>query len=159
MKNKLEKLNRTKFVVLMTFLAFLLKVLAYFIANIIFGIWQNPTLEKLIQDTNVQPNIMTLIISGIIIAPIIETVVGQLIPIKITSLFTKKTSINLIISVIVFSGLHDYSNILTGIGVGTILAYSYLLKLKISEKEAFFTTTAIHLLHNLIAVILLIIFM
>lgn len=92
---------------------------------------------------------------AILIAPIIETAIGQWLPIWIASFFTTRTSILLFVSTIVFVGFHVYPlRILTVLPIGIILAWSFVVNRRKSTRRAFGVTIAIHALHNSIAILL-----
>ena len=94
---------------------------------------------------------------AVIFAPIIETLIGQLIPIKLTQkiLRDKLNIIAILISAIIFSlGHFGYSiwySLIT-FPLGLLLAKTYVIFQKRRE-SSFWVTTAIHSLRNLIAVI------
>ncbi|WP_421806462.1 type II CAAX prenyl endopeptidase Rce1 family protein [Flagellimonas sp.] len=94
---------------------------------------------------------------AVIFAPILETLIGQLLPIKIIQklLRNKHNTIPMLISAILFSLMHfGYSiwySLLT-FPLGLLLAKTYIVFQKRKE-SSFWVTTAIHSLRNIIAVI------
>jgi hypothetical protein len=94
---------------------------------------------------------------AVILAPITETLIGQLIPIKLTQkiLRNKLNIIPILISSILFSWAHyGYSiwySFLT-FPLGLLLAKTYVIFQKRKE-SSFWITTSLHSLRNLIAVI------
>ncbi|RJQ26486.1 hypothetical protein C4577_03180 [Candidatus Parcubacteria bacterium] len=93
-----------------------------------------------------------------IIAPLSETLVNQALVIKLTSFITKKTWILILISTITFILIHEENNKVIPTYVGTILAWSYIIKSKSSFWNGLWTTTAIHSLINILSVLPLFIF-
>ncbi len=93
----------------------------------------------------------------VIFAPIFETLIGQVLPIKLTEkiLRNKHKVIPMLISAILFSLMHfGYSiwySLLT-FPLGILLAKTYVIFQKRKE-SSFWVTAAVHSLRNLIAVI------
>ena len=103
------------------------------------------------QIPDVNPRI--LYISGITITPILETLIGQMIPILIVRRFIKSPRIILIISAIVFAIPHstlDISRFIPSFLSGVLLAFTFLYWLKLSIRKAYWITCAVHFLHNVI---------
>lgn len=94
---------------------------------------------------------------AVIFAPILETLIGQALPIRVTQklLRNKLNIIPVLISALLFSSMHfGYSiwySILT-FPLGLLLAKTYIIFQKRKE-SGFWITTAIHSLRNIIAVI------
>ena len=94
---------------------------------------------------------------AVIFAPIIETLFGQLLPIKITTkiLNNKFKVIGVIVSAILFSLMHfGYSiwySLLT-FPMGILLAKTFII-FQERKESSFWITTAVHSLRNLIGVI------
>lgn len=87
-----------------------------------------------------------------LLAPWLETILNQVLPIELLLLITKKRWLIIAISSVLFSLLHgDLVSFVAVLPVGIVLAGVYLLKRTISFKKAFLLTTTIHLLHNLIS--------
>lgn len=99
-----------------------------------------------------------LVFSAVIFAPILETLICQLIPIKLTQkiLQNKLNIIPIIISAIFFALMHVLYSIwysLLIFPLGLLLAKTYLIFQKRKE-SSFWVTTVVHSLWNLIQVIL-----
>lgn len=96
----------------------------------------------------------------ILISPVFETAIFQLIPyalFKRYSNFDRNRWITIIISGFFFSVVHLYSIyyfILTFLG-GIILMYLFLMRVKINEKNAFVTVALTHMLRNFVSFILI----
>lgn len=114
-------------------------------------------------DTIGGPNVNILsfiesLIFFVVAAPIIETYLGQHLPIKITQKFVHSHSakIPIIVSTLLFSAFHaSYSfwYFLIILPLGWILATSYTI-FQSRKESAFWITAAIHMLHNLIAIMM-----
>jgi hypothetical protein len=86
-------------------------------------------------------------------APLVETAVGQWIPISIARRFGWSERKQVIISALVFMVLHYPVLVFfpSAYLLGLFLGWAWLLKEKKGKKEAFLVTSAIHALHNLMA--------
>lgn len=92
-------------------------------------------------------------IIAIILAPIIETLLGQMLPILIARRFTKSSLIIIIISALVFALPHCTKNVtkfLPAFPAGIIYAFTFLHWLEKSKTKAYWITCAAHCLYNLI---------
>jgi len=90
---------------------------------------------------------------GLLIAPIVETLVFQMAPILILKKYTRLKSLYIIlISAAIFAACHTFSiaYIILTFVLGACLAYSYVIYLNKSV-SAFRVTASIHALHNLFA--------
>lgn len=153
-ENRLQKIPIPIFIIIMTLLTLILKVGLYVLVDAIYQITRLTILNNL-SSNEVSYNIdLVFITSALVIAPLGETVLGQWLPIVVARRFTNKAFIHFIFSVFVFAALHDLPAFLTGIGVGSVLTYTFLLKEKVSVGQAFYTTIIVHALHNLSAVLL-----
>lgn len=90
-------------------------------------------------------------ITGIIVAPLVETVFGQFLPLKITRRFTQKTWIQIVVAAIFFTAFHHPARYITAVVMGVILAWSFILYARVSLKAAFGVTIVMHALHNMVA--------
>jgi membrane protease YdiL (CAAX protease family) len=147
-----QKMKPLSFILTTTFLNFILMIpiiliLVYFEVdeNEIGGI----DIEKY--------SILGFFFLAVIFAPIVETLLGQLIPIKLTKkiLSNKFNIVPILISAILFSAMHfGYSvwySFLT-FPLGLLLAKTYVVFQKRKE-SSFWITTSVHSLRNLIAFI------
>ncbi len=92
------------------------------------------------------------IISVVIFAPFLETILNQYLPFKFLQTFTwtkNKCGFYVVGSAIIFGLCHCYSiqYIIFAFAVGLILGYTYLFYSN-SPKKAFWSTTLIHALRN-----------
>ncbi len=87
-------------------------------------------------------------------APLLETLIGQWLPLWIASWFTRKTAWRVAFSAVAFSAMHLYvgfTGFLSTLPPGIFLAWSFALKRERSRWEAYWVTSAIHALHNFVA--------
>jgi hypothetical protein len=88
---------------------------------------------------------------SVLFAPLVETFIGQALPIWIISRFTKKVTLTLIISALLFAALHKYPIAILAIFPTAItLSWSWIVYRKRSFLHAYLVTSTIHALHNLV---------
>lgn len=149
---KLENTNEIIFVIVIALIALAIKIPGTIIGDLLLVIF-NLNRPPFISDLQIPEITIIDFISSIIIAPPLETVLGQLLPILIVSKFTNKNSIKIIISAIVFALWHlPVLGFLPGAFlIGVVFSWALIVKLNQSRFKAFFLVTLSHLLHNLIA--------
>ncbi|MBI2011583.1 hypothetical protein HYS91_02325 [Candidatus Daviesbacteria bacterium] len=156
---KTSNYSTWRYIVELTFMAFLLKFLFIILSGIIFSLFRfypeiNLSYELKMLDKNI-----FVIISFITLFAFFETLTGQWLMIWISALFTNKIYIQILFSALIFSLLHiDPQLIVTVFPIGIILGWSFILYRKKSLILALWVTTLIHINHNLIATLLLWIF-
>lgn len=95
-----------------------------------------------------------LFVMAVLIAPLFETLLLQQVPILLTNRLGMPVIAQLLAGAVPFAALHFSSGAIPGVAAGAVggLTYSvaYLTCLGDSKLRAFFTTVAIHSLHNLI---------
>lgn len=151
----LENLNNLKFIILLTIISFVSKIIFSSFSLLIFSIFKKQDLALLqISDQGDYTGIAAIIIGGII-GPILETILNQWIPITILSKFIKNNYLVIILTSIIFA-LSHYPNIafyLPSFILGVIFSWAWIIKHKKSTKESFLVVTAIHSLHNLFSLL------
>jgi len=100
--------------------------------------------------------IVKIVFLALILAPIVETLIFQLIPILLSQRFIKNIPniIGITISTIIFSWMHLSYSIWYAIGVipiGFLLAKTYII-FQERKESSFWITTSVHSLRNLIGV-------
>lgn len=92
-----------------------------------------------------------------LIAPVIETFLGQFMPIAILNRFTKNTGYKVFVSAFIFSLGHlpVIGFLPTSFLIGLILAWAFIIKAKESKKKAFLITVIIHSLVNMVPLLAL----
>lgn len=148
--------NTFRFILELSLIAFFIKVPLLVLSDILFTSVGLEYLVKLSDELQTAQTTLYDFLYGVLIAPPVETVFGQWIPIAIGSIFLKKTRWAIIFSAAIFALLH-FPAIAFAPGaffVGLLLAWCWLLKRKTSRWEAFWVTTSVHGLHNLYASLL-----
>lgn len=148
-----------RFIVELTVVSFILKIIVGITVGIIIALffphYQIPT-QAIGSDIQQKKTRLSALIEAIVLAPLIETLIGQVIPIVIIQRFTKKIIIPILVSSIIFAGLHEEPFLIASIfPLAVMLAWSFTLKKKRSGLEGYFTTVAIHALHNAAAAALI----
>lgn len=150
--SKWIKLNPFAFILITTILSFIL-IIPIDLILIIFDIGEN-TIGALNYENY---SVLGLFISVVIIVPVTETFLGQVLPIKLTQkiIGNKRNTITVFISAILFSLMHFvYSPwyCLLMFPMGILLANTYIIFQK-RQESSFWVTTGVHSLRNLIGII------
>ena len=98
-------------------------------------------------------NPVELFFTSITLAPILETLIGQMLPILIARRFIKSHVIIIAISAFVFALPHctvDVTRFLPSFLSGILLAFTFLHWLNRSKTKAYWVTCGVHFLHNLV---------
>jgi len=103
-------------------------------------------------------SIPVLLVAGIVIAPVFETLIFQAFPIWIARLCKARMSIQIICSVVPFMAVHAIEGLATGLATGLVtgsyLAFTYAHWREQKRWTAFWTTAVSHAIHNAIAITL-----
>ncbi len=123
---------------------------------LVFGdpsVWQNPQQSAFAA----RPVVNTVLALGL--APILETLIGQWVPILMVRQLTSRDWPALVVTTFLFAGLHfvswDAMIFVATIPVGFVLAWSFLVWQRRSLAYAIGVTAAIHACHNAIALLLM----
>jgi hypothetical protein len=94
----------------------------------------------------------------VIIAPILETLLLQALPVRIAQIFTRRFSVHLLVGWLPFAALHFFKGFEAGIAAGVVggyyVAFTYAVWVRHSHRKAIIVTIAMHALGNLIVRIL-----
>lgn len=93
-------------------------------------------------------------VMGVVFAPLIETIFGQWLPIRVARIWTENPKILLWSATCVFAIQHihaGFSGLAVGLGGGVVLAFAFLAWYRVGFGKAFWMTSAIHAVHNGIA--------
>lgn len=94
----------------------------------------------------------TFAVLAILVAPWLETLLLQMLPVGLARLCGAGRSAQLILSMIVFAALHFIEGVGTGLAAGVVggfyLAFTYTHWRRHSRTRAFWMTTAQHAIHN-----------
>jgi len=110
---------------------------------------------RLATDLLAEAGVPTLVITAVLMAPLLETLIGQWVPIWLTSLFTKNTVALVSVSAFLFALGHVYvgfAGLLVTFPVGIVLSWSFVAMRRHSRWRAYWVTSAIHALHNGVSV-------
>lgn len=148
---RVEKYPTLRFILELTALTFLTKIIFIIIGGIIFttlgvSTATDDTFEKEILQHG-------WIVAAVLISlfAAFETLTGQWLIIWLVSKIAKNIWIIVLASATVFSLLHVLPILIISVfPIGVILAWSFIIKRKIGKWQAFWVTTTIHTLHNLI---------
>jgi membrane protease YdiL (CAAX protease family) len=140
-----------RFILEFTFLAFPLKML-FVLPYVALGGEMGSTTQAAYKGDPLQ-----LFILACVAAPLVETILGQWLPIRAVWFFSKRWPVLLGVSTVLFAAMHLYvgfSGFLATFPVAFLLAWSFLVHREYSRWKAYWVTSAIHALHNFITVIL-----
>lgn len=148
--------NNLHFILELSLIAFFIKVPLLILSDILFTSVGLEHLVKLSDELQTAQTTLSDFFLGVVIAPPVETVFGQWIPIAVGSIFLKKTKWVIIFSAIIFALFHFPAIAFTpgAFLIGLLLAWCWLLKRKTGRWEAFWVTTSVHALHNFYAFLL-----
>lgn len=148
--------NNLRFILELSLIAFFIKVPLLILSDILFTSVGLGHLVKLSDELQTAQTTLSDFFLSVVIAPPVETVFGQWIPIAVGSLFLKKTKWVIIFSAIIFAFFHfpAIAFMPGAFFIGLLLAWCWLLKRKTGRWEAFWVTTSVHALHNLYAFLL-----
>jgi hypothetical protein len=98
---------------------------------------------------------VSLLVTACLVAPVVETAIGQWLPLWIASLFTRRLAWRVAFSAVAFTAMHLTAGAPTTVAVvpaAVILAWGFAARRETSRWEAYWTTSAIHCIHNAISV-------
>ena len=97
-----------------------------------------------------------LLFLGVVIAPILETLILQAFPVWIARLCKARFSVQILVSVIPFTIVHAMEGAATGVAAGLIggfyFAFTYVHWRERRRWTAFWTTAVSHAIHNAILI-------
>lgn len=158
----LEKFRIPGFILVVTGYLFFLKILVGMIVAVFwYGFVENNggTIEAGAAD-GMEDGFLETLVTVAIAAPLIETLVGQWLPIRLAALVTNRISLLVLLSLCVFAGMHilplpssmtDWS---VGISCGFVFALSFVHWKRVSYWRAYWVTAIAHGFHNAVITIL-----
>lgn len=144
--------SNIRFIFELVALSFALKVSLAIFPGLLINTDGESNTERLAQG-----GLWMLFLVAVILAPALETIIGQWLPIKVASLFTKKEVCIVLFSALFFSSLHLPGGLFiffVALPGGLVLAWSFLIKREESFYEAYWVTATIHCLVNLVSIII-----
>ncbi|HHW19491.1 MAG TPA: CPBP family intramembrane metalloprotease [Firmicutes bacterium] len=140
----LERLHIVPFTLLMAVYAFvgrLVVALPLAIAILITG-----------EDVFVIPDREYPVAAVLILAPLVETIIGQWLPITVASRFTQRNSVQILVSTALFSALHvEPISVIAAVPPAIVLAYAFIVHRRRGTWQALFATAMVHFWINLAA--------
>jgi hypothetical protein len=95
----------------------------------------------------------------VILVPLIETVIGQWLPIWLVRFLSGRWVVLLIVSAVCFGLLHVFGPVrgmplkfVIGFTTGLVFSFSFLCWERVSKWRAYAVTATVHALHNLVAI-------
>lgn len=152
----LERFRVPAFILVVTGYLFFLKILVGMIVAVFwYGFIENNggTVESDTAD-GMKDGYLETLVTVVIAAPIIETFVGQWLPVRLATLVTNRTSLLVLLSLCVFAGMHilpapssmPYWSV--GISCGFVFALSFVHWKRVSYWRAYWVTAIAHGFHN-----------
>lgn len=155
--SKLEKYPQYRFIFELTIIAIIIRIISGLIYQGILSLFD---IKLLSQEESYsylfKAPPLVLFIFIVIVTPLVETFLFQLLLIKFIKVITKNIAVIIVIASLVFSLTHNEGMYVGAFFVGLILNWSFIIKSKKSMIRGFFTVTLIHTLHNLLSFIFLI---
>lgn len=145
-----------RFIIEMLIVAFILKGLIGVIAGLLFELFGIDQLPQTTTELTAQQGLVMLIVAALIIAPPLETLIGQWLPIALVGIFSRSPLKKVVGSALFFSAQHLYAGffgLITTFPLAVVLAWSFVLHRRHSRWRACWVTTAIHFWHNAIAIL------
>jgi hypothetical protein len=139
----------TRFITELTLIAFPLKVL-FLLPFTLLGLQARSTTAM--ADTG---SALRLLWLGGLAVPMVETFVGQWLPLRVLARRTRDKCLLLIGSALWFAALHlaaGWSGFVYIFPMAVLLSWSFMLYSQRSLWRAYWVTTAIHVLHNCLAI-------
>ena len=154
-KNYFEKTKSYsiwRFILEMTVLAFILKIIFIIIGLPIVGALGLNTESDLSFEKSFLDYQLWMTAGLIILFAAFETITSQMFILWLAKKISKDTAFRLLLSAIIFALLHIEPMMIFGVfPIGLILGWAYLIYREKSLWSALWVTTTIHVLHNLFA--------
>jgi membrane protease YdiL (CAAX protease family) len=153
--NKSEKYSTGRFILEMTALTYLIKLVFVIIAFILILIGVNESFLLGNAEEKTSPFDDTSWLEGfiwvVVIAPPLETLTSQAVPIYLLSIITKKRITIVLVSSVIFAFMHSSEPLFVILMIfltAIIYAFSFLVYKSKGFMKAFAVTTSIHILFN-----------
>ena len=149
---RLMGLRAPAFILMLTVYSVIAKVLAFTLINPFLQPSSKDPLNAVLMAQ--RDGLAATFIVGILLAPILETFLAQWLPIRIGRIFTHRPGVLIGLSTAVFAAMHLHAGtkgVALGVSVGLLLGCSFVHWQRVSTGRAYWVTTAIHALHNGVA--------
>lgn len=151
---KLQTVSNIRFVITVALIAFFIKIPFGILGSIIVDLLNlnNPNNLSIMQEPTLTLEDMILAVG---IAPFLETIVGQILPIALVRKVTRSNMWAIIVSAMVFMAFHYpvYEFFPSAFAIGVLLSWAWMVKRKIGFMKAFIMISLIHSLHNVLVAI------
>jgi hypothetical protein len=151
---RIKSLSNLRFVIELSLLAVISQIAIQTIRVLFFSSGENMRSNIELFDNR---NLLILFVNIVLISPVFETFLGQWFSIRVASFSTRNHGELIILSALFFSSLHVNAGLHVALGifpVSCIFSWSFLMKREESLRKAYWITTLIHILHNLIVFII-----
>lgn len=150
-----KKYSNLRYILELTLVCFVGKIISVIFFGFIFSLFSyNPTPDTSTEQDLIKHGILGMILLVILFAGI-ETTISQWFTTWALSKILKNKVILIMLSALVFALLHLEPLLIVAVyPIGLVLTWTFLLKRQNSLWEAFYVTTSIHALHNLIVLVL-----
>lgn len=149
----LRKKSMVRFILELALIIFVVKVPFVIATEQIFTYVGRADIVEMYEETQVIKPEFFDVLAGLVLAPILETVAGQWLPIGIYSFFSKNRKILILISSMWFMFMH-YPVVTffpAAFFAGIVLAWCWLEMRQQGLFKAFWVTTSVHFVHNALA--------
>lgn len=136
----------------LTVLSFAIK----FIPGLLMGLFLSEPIQTTTEVQLENQSELYVILMAVIVAPPLETIIGQWIPIVIVSLFTKNLTYKLTIPAAFFGLMHIYAgwaSVLIIFFPGLVFTLCFISQQERSLWRAYWSTSVLHAVHNLISLL------
>ena len=146
---RLQAGSTIKFIIVLALIAFFIKVPAGIVGALLIQFFDltNPMFSSVAQEPTFTPDDMFL---AIVFAPVIETLLGQLLPIELLRRVVKSPTILITLSSLLFMALHypvlEFCP--SAFAVGCVFAWAWVAKRDLGWLRAGTIVTLIHSMHN-----------
>jgi hypothetical protein len=107
-------------------------------------------------DREIDLSFEVFLIAGVVVAPVLETLVFQAFPVWIARLCKARFSVQIVLSVVAFTIVHAVEGVQAGIAAGLAggfyFAFTYVHWRERSRWQAFWVTAVSHAIHNAILI-------
>ncbi len=154
---RIANYSTIRFILEVTALAFVsrfLIVLPVVIILSLFGVdMGSPNIERL----DLENNFTETVIFAVIVAPFVETLLFQLLPLKVLKFFRVPLYMAVFFTTLIFAYVHLDDGLINFIGmipIGSLFVWSFVVREKKSLFNAIFSVFIIHSLTNLLATVI-----
>lgn len=151
-RKRLTVLSAKTLLLELTVLSFVLK----FIPGLLMGLFVSEPFQTTTEVQLEHQSELYVVFMAVIVAPPLETIIGQWIPILIVSFFTRKLYYQLTIPAVLFGLMHIYAgwaSVLIILFPGLVFTLCFISQQERSLWQAYWTTTVLHAVHNLISLL------